>query len=124
MEESNNPMNQPDPLLKSGAFIDPNPSSFNGSSSHPKPEVQMSGGVPNSGGTVEGAQPGQTDNEAYVIPTPDWLPPDWTCIERVRASGATAGTRDKYYIEPGTKRRFRSKKEVEHYLKTGTFFKL
>ena len=101
-------MNQPDPLLKSGAFIDPNPSSYNGSSSHPNPDVQMgassfdpnpevqrSGRVPNSGGTVEGAQPGPTDNEAYVIPIPDWLPPDWTCIERVRASGATAGTRDK-----------------------------
>ncbi|KAL6341644.1 hypothetical protein AAG906_032765 [Vitis piasezkii] len=49
----------------------------------------------------------------------DWLPPGWIVEGRVRSSGASAGSRDKYFIEPITGRRFRSKKEVRYYLETG-----
>ncbi|KAF2291761.1 hypothetical protein GH714_035496 [Hevea brasiliensis] len=51
------------------------------------------------------------------------LPPGWLVEDRVRTSGATAGMVDKYYIEPVSGRRFRSKKEVQHYLETGTLKK-
>ncbi|KAG8663056.1 hypothetical protein MANES_01G173632v8 [Manihot esculenta] len=53
----------------------------------------------------------------------NWLPPGWLVEDRVRTSGATAGTVDKYYIEPVTGRKFRSKKEVQYYLETGTLKK-
>ncbi|KAJ7969434.1 Methyl-CpG-binding domain-containing protein [Quillaja saponaria] len=54
---------------------------------------------------------------------PDWLPSGWIIEDRVRSSGATAGTKDKYYLEPGSGRRFRSSKEVLYFLETGTLRK-
>ncbi|CAA7032501.1 unnamed protein product [Microthlaspi erraticum] len=53
-------------------------------------------------------------------PGDDWLPSGWTVEEKVRTSGATAGTVDKYYHEPGTGQRFRSRTEVLYYLEHGT----
>jgi hypothetical protein len=50
---------------------------------------------------------------------PDWLPDGWRLDVRVRTSGATAGTTDRYYIEPTHGHRFRSKKEALYYLQTG-----
>ncbi|KAK8536144.1 hypothetical protein V6N13_009522 [Hibiscus sabdariffa] len=40
--------------------------------------------------------------------------------DRVRSSGATAGLVDKYYVDPSSGRKFRSRKEVLYYLETGT----
>ncbi|XP_022998336.1 methyl-CpG-binding domain-containing protein 5-like isoform X2 [Cucurbita maxima] len=54
---------------------------------------------------------------------PNWLPPGWVVEDRVRASGATAGTVDKYYFDPNSGRRFRSKIEVLYFLETGTLRK-
>ncbi|KAJ8439875.1 hypothetical protein Cgig2_003941 [Carnegiea gigantea] len=108
----------PDPLLKPGAFIDPHPTS-NGNSvpesfSHHRgptdpPEIRQ----------PSDQKPG-SDPPPAEMEIPGWLPPGWTVVERVRASGASAGTRDKYYLESVTKRRFRSKKEVLYYLQTGS----
>ncbi|KAJ8770972.1 hypothetical protein K2173_022873 [Erythroxylum novogranatense] len=49
-----------------------------------------------------------------------WLPPGWIVEDRVRTSGVTAGMVDKYYFDPVSGRKFRSKKEVQIYLETGT----
>ncbi|XP_038893740.1 LOW QUALITY PROTEIN: methyl-CpG-binding domain-containing protein 6 [Benincasa hispida] len=54
---------------------------------------------------------------------PNWLPPGWVVQDRVRSSGATAGTVDKYYFDPISNRRFRSKIEVLYFLETGTLRK-
>ncbi|XP_052187548.1 methyl-CpG-binding domain-containing protein 6-like isoform X4 [Diospyros lotus] len=51
---------------------------------------------------------------------PSWLPDGWQVLTKVRANGATAGLTDKYYVDPLSGFRFRSKKEVEYYLQTGT----
>ncbi|GAB2218890.1 hypothetical protein Droror1_Dr00002123 [Drosera rotundifolia] len=50
---------------------------------------------------------------------PDWLPAGWRVDTRVRAAGASAGTKDKYYFHLETGRRFRSKAEVMSFLETG-----
>ncbi|RWR76729.1 Methyl-CpG-binding domain-containing protein 6 [Cinnamomum micranthum f. kanehirae] len=50
---------------------------------------------------------------------PDWLPEGWTMHVKVRKDGATAGIRDRYFYESTTGRRFRSRKEVEKFIKTG-----
>nr|7FEO_A Chain A, Methyl-CpG-binding domain-containing protein 5 [Arabidopsis thaliana]7FEO_B Chain B, Methyl-CpG-binding domain-containing protein 5 [Arabidopsis thaliana] len=50
----------------------------------------------------------------------NWLPPDWRTEIRVRTSGTKAGTVDKFYYEPITGRKFRSKNEVLYYLEHGT----
>lgn len=54
---------------------------------------------------------------------PEWLPEDWDIDYRVRNSGATAGTVDKYYKAPVSGKRFRSKTEVLHFLETGSKMK-
>ncbi|KAK1312524.1 Methyl-CpG-binding domain-containing protein 5 [Acorus calamus] len=52
-----------------------------------------------------------------LVPTPgfhpDWLPANWLVEEHQRASGKR---RDKYYYDPQSNRKFRSKREVEDYL--------
>ncbi|ESQ37320.1 hypothetical protein EUTSA_v10002683mg [Eutrema salsugineum] len=50
----------------------------------------------------------------------NWLPSGWTTEDRVRTSGTKAGIVDKFYYEPVTGRKFRSKKEVMYYLEHGT----
>ncbi|KAG9153569.1 hypothetical protein Leryth_008508 [Lithospermum erythrorhizon] len=50
---------------------------------------------------------------------PEWLPLDWRIEVRMRTSGATAGSYDRYYISPSG-RKFRSKTEVLHFLETGS----
>ncbi|XP_074328103.1 uncharacterized protein LOC141666015 [Apium graveolens] len=52
-----------------------------------------------------------------------WLPVGWTIISKIRANGATAGTVDKYYVEPITNKRFRSKIAVKKYLEIGSMKK-
>jgi hypothetical protein len=51
---------------------------------------------------------------------PSWLPEGWGAECKVRTSGASAGSFDKYYIEPVSGRKFRSKVEVEYFLQTGS----
>eukprot|EP00249_Psilotum_nudum_P020021 c27524_g1_i1 orf=799-2280(-) len=54
-----------------------------------------------------------------IIESPDWLPPGWITEVKTRKSGSTAGSKDKYYLEPVSCHRFRSKNEVLRYLQTG-----
>eukprot|EP01018_Ginkgo_biloba_P006736 Gb_03340 [translate_table: standard] len=54
-----------------------------------------------------------------IVDSPDWLPPGWITEMKTRESGLSAGTTDKYYIEPCTRHRFRSKAEVIRFLETG-----
>ncbi|KAI5061291.1 hypothetical protein GOP47_0023796 [Adiantum capillus-veneris] len=55
----------------------------------------------------------------YITQSPAWLPPGWITEVQTRRSGSTAGTRDKYYKDLVSGRRFRSRNEVIHYLQTG-----
>ncbi|KAH9627525.1 hypothetical protein KSS87_016239 [Heliosperma pusillum] len=115
---------QTDPLLQAGAFIDPTPtetptSNGNGTKKQktdavetsPQPSDQKSGSSSASAGPVDVTDPANR---------PDWLPSEWLFRETLRTSGASAGSKDKYFIDPATNRRFRSKKEVFQYLETGT----
>lgn len=54
-----------------------------------------------------------------VVESPDWLPYGWTTEVKIRQRGNSAGTTDKYYYDPISKRRFRSRKEVFCFLTTG-----
>ncbi|XP_078181200.1 uncharacterized protein LOC144574961 isoform X3 [Carex rostrata] len=66
------------------------------------------------------AKKSKTDEDAPSVSSefkrPDWLPEGWTVLERVRELGKTAGSKDKYYIEPGTGKKFRSQVEVRRHL--------
>ncbi|CAF2074648.1 unnamed protein product [Brassica napus] len=54
-------------------------------------------------------------------PGDNWAPPPgWTTEEKVRTSGTKAGLVDKFYYEPVTNRKFRSRTEVMYYLEHGT----
>lgn len=54
-----------------------------------------------------------------VVSSPDWLPKGWLTEMKTRCNGHSAGSRDKYYFDPVSKRRFRSQKEVYSFLETG-----
>ncbi|PPD69700.1 hypothetical protein GOBAR_DD33417 [Gossypium barbadense] len=49
-----------------------------------------------------------------------WLPTGWLIKDRGRSSDARPGLVDKYYVDPSSGRKFRSKKKVLYYLETGT----
>jgi len=83
----------PDPLLKPGAFIDPHPTP-NGNSV-PESVSHHSGPVDPPELRRPSHKKGGSDPPPAEMEKPDWLPPGWTVVERVRASGASAGTRDK-----------------------------
>ncbi|KAJ8648868.1 hypothetical protein MRB53_001891 [Persea americana] len=51
---------------------------------------------------------------------PKWLPEDWEMEVRTRRSGKSAGMKDRYYYDPKSHRRFRSKREVQNFLQTET----
>ncbi|XP_077224562.1 uncharacterized protein LOC143857913 isoform X1 [Tasmannia lanceolata] len=51
--------------------------------------------------------------------SPEWLPSGWITEIRTRKSGSSAGSHDKYYTDPETGCKFRSKPDVFHYLETG-----
>ncbi|KAK9755228.1 hypothetical protein RND81_01G011200 [Saponaria officinalis] len=107
--KKSNPV-QPDPLLKPGAFIDPNPPSNGNGNGNGNVKSKREGSDQKTGSSVD------VTNEAN---RPDWVPSGWKFKEYLRTSGASAGTRDKYFIDPVTNRRFRSKKEVFRYLENG-----
>ncbi|KAG5581534.1 hypothetical protein H5410_052161 [Solanum commersonii] len=48
-----------------------------------------------------------------------WLPNNWTFKTKVRTGGASAGQKDRYYFEPVSGSKFRSKPQVDDFLKTG-----
>ncbi|GAV90687.1 TIM domain-containing protein/MBD domain-containing protein [Cephalotus follicularis] len=118
----------PDPLLKSGSYIDVNHLP-NGTTTptktdpHKSPQPRVNGAQDSIvAGTSTGADPEMASKPRRKAPTVDtsWLPAGWVVEDRVRGSGATAGTVDKYYFHPSSGRRFRSKKEVLWYLEKGT----
>ncbi|XP_021716146.1 methyl-CpG-binding domain-containing protein 6-like [Chenopodium quinoa] len=126
---------EPDPLLQSGAFIDPNPISSNGvipptvdpvavESPAQIPDEKGGGATSNGSKKKSGKKTAAGDesqpSDCTIVPNPDWLSSDWVVQERVRNSGASKGSRDKYYIEKATKVRLRSKKEVLNYIQTGS----
>lgn len=54
-----------------------------------------------------------------IIQSPDWLPEGWFTELKTRETGSSAGTKDKYFYDPVSQRRFRSKAEVFSFLETG-----
>uniref|UniRef100_A0A803LCI1 MBD domain-containing protein n=1 Tax=Chenopodium quinoa TaxID=63459 RepID=A0A803LCI1_CHEQI len=131
---------EPDPLLQSGAFIDPNPISSNGvipptvdpvavESPAQIPDEKGGGATSNGSKKKSGKKTAAGDesqpSDCTIVPNPDWLSSDWVVQERVRNSGASKanllGLRPwQYYIEKATKVRLRSKKEVLNYIQTGS----
>ncbi|KAL4341305.1 hypothetical protein GQ457_08G001160 [Hibiscus cannabinus] len=111
-----------DPLLKPGAFID-----ANGQSQSPKLTKTRNYSIPNGvqpdtppPGPVNSSSSADPKAKRRVVAPESWLPPGWLIEDRVRSSGATAGLVDKYYVEPSSGRKFRSKKEVLYFLENGS----
>ncbi|KAK8581552.1 hypothetical protein V6N12_071771 [Hibiscus sabdariffa] len=107
-----------DPLLKPGAFID-----ANGQNQSPEPSEFPNGSTPNGAqaqGSNISSSLAEPKGKRRVVPPETWLPVGWLIEDRVRSSGATAILVDKYYVDPSSGRKFRSKKEVLYYLETGT----
>ncbi|KAE8023302.1 hypothetical protein FH972_009015 [Carpinus fangiana] len=115
-----------DPLLKFDSFIDatatgghrtPEPLRRRRSSDGASASLasEKSNGPEQNAASTAGAQPRRAAPAA-----PDWLPPGWYTEDRVRSSGATAGLVDRYYFDPVSGSRFRSKTEVLYFLETGT----
>ncbi|XP_006280964.2 methyl-CpG-binding domain-containing protein 6 [Capsella rubella] len=124
-----------DPLLASGAFISSAGDGTLGSSAKRRP-IQGGTGVSGSGEKVRIGMANGTDqmnppqdssghqseskSRKRAAPGDNWLPSGWRVEDKVRTSGATAGSVDKYYYEPNTGRKFRSRTEVLYYLQHGT----
>ncbi|KAM7256046.1 hypothetical protein ACFE04_011787 [Oxalis oulophora] len=112
---------QPDPLLDSGSFIiDPNNISIN---NPPIKNIEPMSHNSSNGDVAPPESVTPAKRAAPVTGDMSWLPAGWLIEERVRSSGATAGTVDRYYFDPASKRRFRSKKEVMYFLENGTLRK-
>ncbi|KDP34493.1 hypothetical protein JCGZ_11043 [Jatropha curcas] len=121
-----------DPLLQNGSYIDPSNNLPTSGQTTIKPNKDNQQAAPQSSSSANGVEaetPVKSRRKVPVTMAPgsaesaSWLPPGWLVEDRVRTSGATAGTVDKYYIEPTTGRKFRSKREVQYYLETGTLKK-
>ncbi|CAI0393380.1 unnamed protein product [Linum tenue] len=135
----------PDPLLQDGAFVFPVSGSSGIEATPPGDNRQ-----PNSSAANAAAESSRSRTR---VSETSWLPPGWLVEDRVRSSGATAGTIDKiemvrlsfegltensneimtkrylaglqyvvrlYYFDPVSRRRFRSKREVQYFLETGS----
>jgi hypothetical protein len=118
----------PDPLLASGAFISSAGDGTLDSSAKRRP-IQGGIGISGSGESVRIGMANGTDQVNHqtesksrkrAAPGDNWLPPGWRVEDKIRTSGATAGSVDKYYYEPNTGRKFRSRTEVLYYLEHGT----
>ncbi|KAL3579886.1 hypothetical protein D5086_017721, partial [Populus alba] len=106
--------NQDDVLLQNGSVIDPNT----------RTTAVETLTRPNNKGNQQPVTPVRAkrrSSEMTIVTS--WLPPGWVVEDRIRTSGVTAGTVDKYYIDPASGRKFRSKKDVQYYLETGTLKK-
>ncbi|KAL8089433.1 hypothetical protein AgCh_039042 [Apium graveolens] len=138
----------PDPLLSSDSFISPDPIHTTDAEVTPPPGFAAAGGssqvpggirsdpksVPGSdpllgsgdfiaaeGGSSKGPEPKRAKKGSEDGgDSSGWLPAGWTITTKTRTNGATAGTVDRYYVEPITGQRFRSKIEVQRYLETGS----
>ncbi|ESQ42420.1 hypothetical protein EUTSA_v10014530mg [Eutrema salsugineum] len=126
----------PDPLLASGSFLSSTTTAGDVTldSSAKRRAVQGGIGATGSGESVRigmsnGTNPSpdrsahQAESKSRKRAAPgdsNWLPPGWRVEDKVRTSGATAGSVDKYYYEPITGRKFRSRTEVLYYLEHGT----
>ncbi|CAH8296705.1 unnamed protein product [Eruca vesicaria subsp. sativa] len=104
----------PDPLLSTGSFIS-------------SPTTAGDGALPRGSEAIaDEVNPSpsqQSDSKSRkrsAAPLDNWLPAGWRVEDKVRTSGATAGSVDKYYHEPITGRKFRSRTEVLYYLEHGT----
>nr|XP_023874703.1 methyl-CpG-binding domain-containing protein 5-like [Quercus suber]POE83185.1 methyl-cpg-binding domain-containing protein 6 [Quercus suber] len=134
-EETLAPELPPDPLLKSGTFI---AVPQDGTTAEPPPQLRRSSddaapaclAAEKSNGDAAPVAPApapenaasqaETPPRRAPAPAPDWLPAGWSVEDRVRSSGVTAGTVDRYYFHSVSGSRFRSKKEVLYFLETGT----
>ncbi|KAK9998625.1 hypothetical protein SO802_018228 [Lithocarpus litseifolius] len=131
-EETLAPELPPDPLLKSGTFI---AVPQDGTTAELPPQLRRSSddaapaclAAEKSNGEAapapapeSAASLGETPPRRAPAAAPDWLPAGWTVEDRVRSSGLTAGTVDRYYFHSVSGSRFRSKKEVLYFLETGT----
>lgn len=112
----------PDPLLSTGSFISSPTTAGDGTlGGGTQPPIQ---GGSEAIGRSDQVNPSPDNSESKSrkrsAPLDNWLPPGWRVEDKVRTSGATAGTVDKYYLEPITGRKFRSRTEVLYYLEHGT----
>ncbi|KAF5751443.1 Methyl-CpG-binding domain-containing protein 6 [Tripterygium wilfordii] len=101
---------------------------------HPPQSTSNTAAMTDSVNVEKRRNPAPAKPTATVAGTPDsgarrvkpgadpasWLPQGWRVEDRMRNSGATAGTVDKYYFDPVSGFKFRSKKEVFEFLETGT----
>ncbi|CAN6692692.1 unnamed protein product [Malus baccata var. baccata] len=116
----------PDPLLRSGSFIDAtttttsNGRTPNQTKKPHKAPQQPNRSDPGTGPDSTEGGAGRVKRKAFTDSMESWLPQGWSVQEKVRSSGATAGSTDRYYIDPVSGRRFRSKIEVLRFLETGT----
>ncbi|XP_031099335.1 methyl-CpG-binding domain-containing protein 5-like [Ipomoea triloba] len=111
----------PDPLLRSDAYIEVDMEATPLRSRVVVDPPEMSADTV----TDQAADSSQRRARRKMLPEdaaerPAWLPENWKMELRVRNSGATAGSIDRYYIDPVSGKKFRSSKEVLHYLETGT----
>ncbi|RAL38266.1 unnamed protein product [Cuscuta campestris] len=116
-------MPPPDPLLQSDAYIevDTDAVPLRTQVAQPESEPGMTADTVTdqaADSSQRRARRKQVSEES--VERPSWLPENWKMDVRVRNSGATAGTVDRYYIDPVSGKRFRSSKEVLHYLETGS----
>ncbi|CAI9105705.1 OLC1v1004690C2 [Oldenlandia corymbosa var. corymbosa] len=113
----------PDPLLENGWFIDPEaavpsePMAGVDPDTKAAPEATAGEASPIMATPVSQRRARRTAED--VSERPDWLPEGWKMEVKVRTSGATVGTADRYFFSPSGER-FRSKVEVLHYLETGS----
>eukprot|EP00252_Welwitschia_mirabilis_P015403 TRINITY_DN3385_c0_g1_i2.p1 TRINITY_DN3385_c0_g1~~TRINITY_DN3385_c0_g1_i2.p1 ORF type:complete len:311 (+),score=52.44 TRINITY_DN3385_c0_g1_i2:228-1160(+) len=54
-----------------------------------------------------------------IIKNPDWLPPGWITEIKIRDGGVSHGGIDRFFYDPVSNHRFRSKREVLNFLETG-----
>ncbi|XP_071931535.1 methyl-CpG-binding domain-containing protein 5-like isoform X4 [Coffea arabica] len=116
----------PDPLLGTGWLIDADQKVDDAASAEEKPAPAETSAKPSATPMASAAievtplsqrRPRRPVEE--MAERPDWLPDDWKIEVRVRTSGATAGTSDRYFFSPSGLK-FRSKVEVLEFLETGS----
>ncbi|KAJ8552021.1 hypothetical protein K7X08_028464 [Anisodus acutangulus] len=110
----------PDPLLQSGTYIDAETTTPNKGNVSDLPPATVET-TTEASVTDETVTPLRKNNRSVEVNVerPSWLPESWKLETKVRASGATAGTVDRYYYEPVSGCKFRSKNEVLYFLETG-----
>ncbi|XP_050140976.1 methyl-CpG-binding domain-containing protein 5-like [Malus sylvestris] len=116
-----------DPLLRPGSFIDATTTATTSNGRTPiqtknphKAPQQSNRSEPGAGAESTEGGAGRAKRKGVSEPLENWLPPGWSVQEKVRSSGLTAGSTDRYYFDPVSGRRFRSKIEVLRFLETGT----